>query len=69
MIVDAFDEMLEHGGPQPLVMGIAVHAHVSGQPFRLRHLRRALQHIVACREQVWLADTDRIARAWGGNVS
>ena len=64
MIVDAFDEMLEHGGPQPLVMGIALHPHVSGQPFRLRHLRRALHHITASREQVWLTDTDQIAEAW-----
>lgn len=63
MIVDAFDEMLEHGGSQPLVMGIALHAHVSGQPFRLRHLRRALQHIVAHRNQVWITDTDAIAAA------
>ena len=69
MIVDAFDEMLEQGGPQPLVMGVALHAHVSGQPFRLRHLRRALQHIVSRRDQVWLADTDRIASAWEGNYS
>lgn len=64
MIVDAFNEMLEHGGPRPLVMGIALHPHISGQPFRLRHLRRALQHIAASREQVWLTDTDQIAEAW-----
>ncbi len=66
MIVDAFDEMLEHGGEQPLVLGVALHAHVSGQPFRLRHLRRALQHIGAHRDQVWITDTDRIAAAWPG---
>ena len=66
MIVDAFDEMLEHCGAQPVVMGIALHAHVSGQPFRLRHLRRALQHIAAHRDRVWIADTDAIAAAWPG---
>jgi allantoinase len=64
MIIDAFDEMLEHGGPQPLVLGVALHAHVSGQPFRLRHLRRALQHIAARRDDIWLTNTDRIATAW-----
>lgn len=67
MIVDAFDEMLEYGGPRPLVMGIALHPHISGQPFRLRHLRRALQHIAASRAQVWLTDTDQIAEAWRGS--
>lgn len=66
MVVDAFDEMLEHGGEQPLVLGIALHAHVSGQLFRLRHLRRALQHITAHRNRVWITDTDRIAAAWPG---
>ena len=66
MIVDQFDEMLKHGGEQPLVLGVALHAHVSGQPFRLRHLRRALQHIAAHRDQVWITDTDQIAAAWPG---
>ena len=48
MIVDQFDEMLRAVAPtQPLVMGIALHAYIAGQPFRLRALRRALQHI-AC---------------------
>jgi allantoinase len=64
MIVDQLDEMLEHGGEQPLVLGIALHAHVSGQAFRLRQLRRALQHVVAHGDRIWVADTDRIAESW-----
>ena len=28
-------------------MGIALHPYIVGQPYRLRHLRRALQHIAA----------------------
>jgi len=50
MIVDQFDEMLEQASepaePQGLVMGIALHPYIVGQPYRLRHLRRALRHIV-----------------------
>ena len=43
MIVDQFDEMLEQSrATQPLVMGIALHPYIVGQPYRLRHLRRAL---------------------------
>jgi peptidoglycan/xylan/chitin deacetylase (PgdA/CDA1 family) len=69
MIVDQCDELLEHGGSQPLVMGVALHAHVSGQPFRLRPLRQALRHVLAQRSVVWISDTDRIAAAWrGGEV-
>jgi peptidoglycan/xylan/chitin deacetylase (PgdA/CDA1 family) len=45
VIVDNFDEMLEQSHAQPLVMGIALHPYIVGQPFRLRHLRRALEHV------------------------
>ncbi len=41
MIADNFDEMLDQSAHQPLVMGIALHAYLVGQPYRLRHLRRA----------------------------
>jgi peptidoglycan/xylan/chitin deacetylase (PgdA/CDA1 family) len=51
MVIDQFDEMLEQARHQPLVMGIALHPYLVGQPYRLRHLRRALQHIAAVRDQ------------------
>jgi allantoinase len=56
MIIDHFDEMLEQSAQQPLVMGIALHPYIVGQPYRLRHLRRALRHIdaAAARGGVWL---------------
>jgi hypothetical protein len=37
------------------VMSIVVHSFISGVPFRLRQLTRALQHIADRREQVWFA--------------
>ena len=51
MIVDQFDEMLEQARAQPLVMGIALHPYIVGQPYRLRHLRRALAHVAAARDR------------------
>ncbi|MEE4348407.1 MAG: polysaccharide deacetylase family protein [Paracoccaceae bacterium] len=54
MIIDNFDEMLEQSVHQPLVMGIALHPYLVGQPYRLRHLRRALTHIAAHRDRIWL---------------
>ena len=56
MIIDNFDEMLDQAHHQPLVMGIALHPYIIGQPYRLRHLRRALQHIAASRDrgQIWM---------------
>jgi peptidoglycan/xylan/chitin deacetylase (PgdA/CDA1 family) len=61
MIVDNFEEMLEQSGRQPLVFGIALHAYITGQPFRLRHLRRALAHISKHRDHIWLTRPGQIA--------
>ena len=48
-------------------MGIALHPYIVGQPYRLRHLRRALQHLAAQRTSgdVWLTTPGAIARAMG----
>ncbi|MBI4182740.1 MAG: polysaccharide deacetylase family protein [Proteobacteria bacterium] len=54
MIIAAFDEMLEQSARQPLVFAVSLHTFVVGQPFRLRELRRALKHVVARRERIWL---------------
>ncbi len=62
MIIDQFDEMLEQSREQSLVMGIALHAYIMGQPHRLRHLRAALAHIAAARDEIWLCTTGQIAR-------
>lgn len=62
MIVDQFDEMLELSETRPLVMGMALHAYLVGQPHRLRHLKRALRHIAARREAIWLTTPGAIAR-------
>ena len=55
MIVDNTDEMLQQSRSQPLVMGVALHPYLVGQPYRLRHLRTALQHLCAARDrgEIW----------------
>ena len=62
MIVDNFDEMLRQSKEQPLVMGIALHPYLVGQPYRLRHLRRALQHILKAK-RAWLTTPGKILEA------
>jgi peptidoglycan/xylan/chitin deacetylase (PgdA/CDA1 family) len=54
LIVDQFDEMQQQSRAQPLVMGIALHPYIVGQPHRLRYLRRALRHVRAA-SGVWFA--------------
>lgn len=65
MIIDQFDEMRQQSTRQPLVMGIALHPYIVGQPYRLRHLRRALQHIAAQRDALWLTTPGSICAAMG----
>lgn len=62
MIVDSFDEMLEQSKASPLVMGIALHPYIVGQPHRLRHLRRALAHVSRRRPEVWITTAGAIAK-------
>jgi len=51
MIIDNTDEMLLQSQQQTLIMGIALHPYIVGQPYRLKHLRRALQHIARLRDE------------------
>jgi peptidoglycan/xylan/chitin deacetylase (PgdA/CDA1 family) len=59
LIVDNFDEMLEQSREQSLVMGIALHPYIVGQPYRLKHLRRALRYIAKNRK-VWFTTPGKI---------
>lgn len=61
MIVDQFEEMRRQAERGPLVMGIALHPYLVGQPFRLRHVRRALQHVAAAKRDVWLTHAGAVA--------
>jgi hypothetical protein len=64
MVIDQFDEILEQSRQQaqPLVMGIALHSMIVGQPFRLRQLRRAFAHLARHRDAVWITTAGEIAR-------
>ncbi len=54
LIIGNYEEMLSQSKRQPLVMGIALHPYIVGQPYRLRELRRALKRITAD-ALAWLA--------------
>ena len=64
MIVAQFDEMVEAAESAPAVMSMALHPYLVGQPYRLRALRRALRHILARREEIWLTRPGEIAKAY-----
>ena len=64
MIIDQLEEMLEQSREQPLVMGIALHPYIVGQPYRLKHLRRALKRVAHERNQgnLWVSTPGAICR-------
>ena len=66
MLVDNFDEMLIKSEVTPLVFAISIHTFILGQPFRLARLRRALQHMLAQRERVWVALPQQICSHYVG---
>ncbi|MGH6726272.1 MAG: polysaccharide deacetylase family protein [Pseudolabrys sp.] len=62
MIVDAFDVLAAECDRRPLVMGIALHAYIMGQPHRFKHLSRVLTHLARkADERVWFTTAGAIA--------
>jgi len=68
MIIDQFDEMRETPGDEPLVMSVILHSFISGQPFRLRALRRAVGHILKYASTLWITQPGRIAQHYAEHV-
>ncbi len=64
MWIDQFDEMLDQArkGPHAFVCPFVLHTFILGQPFRLRQLRRVLEHIKAHADEIWLTHPGEIAR-------
>src|SRR6185437_7568282 len=62
MIIDAFEALQAESERRQLVMGIALHPYIAGQPHRFKHLKRALEHIKrSAGEKVWFATSGAIA--------
>jgi len=69
MIIDEFDELLHAAGEQPLVMSIVVHSFISGVPFRLKQLTRALEHLAMHRDDVWFTQPHEIHAAMTAQIA
>ncbi|MGB8040901.1 MAG: polysaccharide deacetylase family protein [Pseudolabrys sp.] len=63
MIVNQFEEMLKQSEKTPLVCSISLHGFVVGQPFRVRPLRQAIEHIAnhKHKDRVWYTTARDIA--------
>jgi hypothetical protein len=60
MIVDQFNALLAASTQQPLVMSVVLHAFITGQPFRLGPVTKALAHIAAHAPHVWMTTSNAI---------
>ncbi len=56
--------LLDQSARQPLACGIGLRPYVTGQPFRLRPLRQALERVLAAKgvERLWLTTPGTVAR-------
>ena len=61
MIIDQFDFLMELKNPEPIVFPISLHSFIMGQPFRQKHLKRALNHICKRRDEIWIATPNEIS--------
>jgi peptidoglycan/xylan/chitin deacetylase (PgdA/CDA1 family) len=61
-IIDQFDELMRVSRDQPVVFPISLHTFVMGQPYRMAQLRRALDHIMARRNEIWVTRPVDVAR-------
>lgn len=61
-IIDQFDELMRVSRDQPVVFPISLHTFVMGQPYRMAQLRRALDHIMARRDEIWVTRPVDVAR-------
>jgi hypothetical protein len=59
MLIDQFDILYAEGKTRPRIMPISLHPFVTGQAYRIKHLRRALEHI-AGHPRVWLAQAGQV---------
>jgi hypothetical protein len=63
MLVDQFEEMVEQSAKHPLVCNVSIHPYVFGYPFRLRPLRKALQHCFSNKlmARVWKCKPEEVS--------
>lgn len=69
MAIDNFDELLRSTKKQSLVYGITLHTFIAGQPFRIKQIRTAIEHMKKYADQVWFGTAGDIARQYAGQVA
>ena len=64
MVIDEFEELLVAAENRPIVMSLVLHTFISGVPFRLRQIERALAHLASRADRVWFTQPRAICDAF-----
>ena len=59
-----FDEMRRAADRYAQVFVVSLHSFVVGQPYRLAHLRRLMEHVKAHADETWITTPGEIAGAY-----
>ena len=59
--IDQFDEMRRASEKYPQIFVVSLHSFIAGQPYRLKHLRRLLEHIKAHEVNTWISRPGEVA--------
>ncbi len=62
-VIDQFEQLYADSAKQPRVMGIPLHSMITGQPLRIKYLKRAIAEMKQ-RERVWFATGGEIIDAY-----
>jgi allantoinase len=62
-VIDQFEQLYADSAKQPRVMGIPLHPMITGQPLRIKYLRRVIAEIKQ-HERVWFATGGEIIDAY-----
>ena len=60
LVCDTFDGLYEDGAATGRLLVLNVHPYLIGQPFRIPHFRRVIEHLTS-RENVWFATGAEVA--------
>ena len=59
--IEQFDEMRRASEKYAQVFVVSLHSFIAGQPYRLKHLRRLLQHIKTHEADTWITKPGEVA--------
>lgn len=68
MAIDTIEELLRNPNEQSVACGIVAHSFIIGQPHRMHHFRRVIEHLRTRADDIWLTTPGQIATTFAEQV-